>query len=638
RSPDETQTESAAQPEATPRSRRASLTAPTTEQLETQWALAAGAAVKLSIRQEGWYRIRQADLIAAGLDPATDPHNLQLFVDGRQQPILVTGEEDGRFDATDGIEFYGTGLDTASTDTRVYWLVQGEQPGMRIQVGGRPERPRSPAPGAIRPSRIRGAQVTTDTGSDISAKRSFQSTVERKDHLIYFAALRNGDAENIFGPPVTSEPVERSVTLGHLDPAAPADATLEVSIQGSTETDGLEPNHQVRVSLNGHEAGEMKFSNRELATVQFQVPQAWLREGGNVVRLVTSSGSEDDVSLLAALRITYWRTYTAEADTLQFTATGGERVLLEGFSTPAVRVLDVTRPEAVEELRVRAEESQSGYAISVAVTQPGQRKLIAFAEGRTAAPADFHANQPSRWHEPDNRAEVVMIAPRYLLPTLAPLKALRESQGRTVAEVALEDIYDEFNFGAKSPEAIKEFLRRASTTWQQQPRFVLLVGDASYDPRNYLGLENYDLLPTKMIATAILETASDDWFGDFDDDGLSELAIGRLPVRTSDEAETLVAKIVGYEQGSSGGRNDVLLVSDYDEVVNFASSTTDLRSLLPETVNVEELSFNENSDAAAKAELLAALNHGPLIANFLGHGSLDVWSRREIFSASDARA
>src|SRR5581483_1754599 len=115
-----------------------SLTAPTTEQLETQWAVAAGAAVKLSIRQEGWYRIRQADLIAAGLDPANDPHNLQLFVDGRQQPILVTGEEDGRFDATDGIEFYGTGLDTASTDTRVYWLVQGEQPGMRIQVGGRP--------------------------------------------------------------------------------------------------------------------------------------------------------------------------------------------------------------------------------------------------------------------------------------------------------------------------------------------------------------------------------------------------------------------------------------------------------------------------------------------------------------------
>ena len=39
------------------------------------------------------------------------------------------------------------------------------------------------------------------------------------------------------------------------------------------------------------------------------------------------------------------------------------------------------------------------------------------------------------------------------------------------------------------------------------------LGDASIDPRNYLGMGAYDLVPTKLVATTGLKTASDDWFG-----------------------------------------------------------------------------------------------------------------------------
>ena len=43
------------------------------------------------------------------------------------------------------------------------------------------------------------------------------------------------------------------------------------------------------------------------------------------------------------------------------------------------------------------------------------------------------------------------------------------------------------------------------------------------DPRNYLGLGDFDLLPTKLVDTALLETASDDWFGDFNGDAVPDL-------------------------------------------------------------------------------------------------------------------
>jgi len=100
--------------------------------LETQWNLAGLAAVKIGVRQSGWLRVPQAQLVAAGLDPDVNPRTLALFVDGVEQAIVVTGEADLRLDASDAIEFYGVGVDTAYTDTRIYWLVSGVGSGLRM--------------------------------------------------------------------------------------------------------------------------------------------------------------------------------------------------------------------------------------------------------------------------------------------------------------------------------------------------------------------------------------------------------------------------------------------------------------------------------------------------------------------------
>ena len=106
-----------------------------------------------------------------------------------------------------------------------------------------------------------------------------------------------------------------------------------------------------------------------------------------------------------------------------------------------------------------------------------------------------------------------------------------------------------------------------SRQWEPGPRFVLLVGHASFDPKSYLGYEDSDLMPTKLIDTQYMETASDDWFVDLDDDGLADMPVGRLPVRTAQEASALVAKIVGYE--TSASTNSVLLVAGRNDSYAF---------------------------------------------------------------------
>jgi hypothetical protein len=151
---------------------------------------------------------------------------------------------------------------------------------------------------------------------------------------------------------------------------------------------------------------------------------------------------------------------------------------------------------------------------------------------------------------------------------------------------------------------------------------VLLVGDASLDPKNYLEFGEHDFVLTKLIDTDVMETASDDWLADVDGDGLAEMAVGHLPVRTVEAADRLVAKIVGYNQAGAG--SGVVLVADLNDGFDFGAMDEALWELIPPTVPVEEIDRGQMGASAAKSQLLASLNRGPALVNYTGHGS---WER-----------
>jgi hypothetical protein len=131
-----------------------------------------------------------------------------------------------------------------------------------------------------------------------------------------------------------------------------------------------------------------------------------------------------------------------------------------------------------------------------------------------------------------------------------------------------------------------------------------------------------------MVDTAYFETASDDWFVDFDNDGLPEMAIGRLPVQTKEEASTIVSKIVGYEK--IGATREALLVSDMKERgddFDFEKASEELRGLLPSSLMVRKIYRSQFSDdAQATQELINGIKRGPLLVNFIGHGSIGIWN------------
>ena len=172
---------------------------------------------------------------------------------------------------------------------------------------------------------------------------------------------------------------------------------------------------------------------------------------------------------------------------------------------------------------------------------------------------------------------------------MKPLAAAQQAEGYRVVLVDIEDVYDEYSFGHTDPWAIRNFLRDASERWQREPRFVLLVGDASLDPRNYLGFGNFDFVPTRILATQYLEAATDEWFVDFDEDGIGEMAVGRLPVRSRDQARQLVAKIVAYRQSDAGRLRQALLVADENDGFNFEWATEQIQAELPNGIAVRKI-------------------------------------------------
>lgn len=573
-----------------------------------QYALAAAPAIQLRIREPGWYRVSQPELVRAGLDPEMDPGQLQLYAEGQQQPIKVTGGDDGRFDPQDTLEFYGLALDTPWTDTRTYWLVAGSQLGHRIPAES--SQPHEAAP-----------------------PQSYPATVEWQERLLYLATVKNGEAENFFGAIVGEDSVAQVLALSHLDDAPPADAQLEVVLQGVTAS-----LHQVIVQLNGHDVGTMTFSGQVREARIFPIPQTWLLDGDNAVTLIPIDG--EALSVVEAIRLTYWRTYTADHDWLHFTATGQHPITITGFSQPDIRVVDITASRLVHERLGHVVPHGAGYAITVTAERDGPRTLLAFTNAQVKSPTAIIANSPSAWHRSEQGADLVIISHRAFVESLAPLQAVRESQGWSVVVIDVDDLYDEFNFSAKSTQALRTFLHHASTTWQTPPRFVLLVGDATFDPRNYLDLDDADFVPTPLVETRFLETASDDWLVDFDEDDVPDLAIGRLPVRTVAEANQVVAKLVSYAQTRSPDTRsrEALLVADHGDGFDFAKASTDVARVLRSHLSVDELSLDQTNTAALRSDLWAHLNAGKLLVTYLGHGSIGRWSSEGLLTSADTQA
>jgi hypothetical protein len=587
--------------------------------LERQRTLAAGAAAKIVVAEEGWYRVSAEEL--AGALPGvigSDPELLQLFVNGTEQAIRVADGADRTFDAGDSVEFYGIPLDTQYSGTQTYWLIKGSERGERIPIRGPFPKP--------------GNRVTTSY------------SVEQKERLFYAGGVLNGEAENFFGKVVATSPAVMNVSLSGVDRGSTQASALEVAVQGFSDVA-----HEVTVSLNGTAVGSIPFTGKGWKVAAIPLAAGGLLEGSNTVQ-VAETGNPKAVSAVGYLRVTYPRVSRAQNDLLHLSLDSTEvdgPVQMSGFSTSAIRIFDVTDPSRVTQVRGAVGVARvggvpaggDGYSVSIpqqdlrSVGMAGVRHFVAFTDKAILHPVEVVANGPSTWSSRRNEADYVAIAHASLIPALAELRAVREAQGLKMAVVDVEDVYDEFGFGVKSPEAVRSFVQTAVGTWGVIPRFVLLVGDGSQDPRDYLGLGS-DLVPTKLVDTEALETASDDWMADVDGDGKADVALGRLPAGTEAEARAMVAKIVRHEN-SARSLEKALFVADTAVASNFAHENSKLRELVPASVSVATADADTLGDSATRAAILDSFARGVDLIHYSGHGTIDHW-RGNLLTVADA--
>jgi uncharacterized repeat protein (TIGR01451 family)/fimbrial isopeptide formation D2 family protein len=581
-------------------------TAPDAQRLAQQWALAAVSGAKIVITQPGWYSIKKSDLVAAGFDPGNNTQTLSLFADGVEVPIAVSGN--GNFGSNDTIEFYGSGVDTPAGGPRVYYLRKGVGKALRVDT-------------------------TKQTGGGLTAPASTPFTFTRIERTVHVSSLTNtADRDNWFGAMVWMfGPSSNALTVKNLDRGA-GNATLEVALQGSATVD-----HFVTMTLNGHSLGTVEFGGFERKVSTFSIPESWLVDGENTLAFSSSPADWMDISLVDYAKLTYAHKLVADSNALAFSLPASTAATVGGFTTANVRVVDLTDPSAPVFLPVTVATATDGTkSASFSSTGTGTRTIFAFGADRVMAPAQVVVNAASSLNASKNAADLVIISHKSFLGAANALKAARDAQGISTVVVDVQNLYDEFSYGKHAPEAIRAFLQRAAASWSKAPKYVVLLGDASFDSRNHLGFGTFDFVPTKLITTQYLKTASDDWFADFNDTGIPSMAIGRLPARTEAEANGMVAKLVRRATPPTDAwAKTVDLIVDYPNGVPFDKSADLLKTLVPAAYSTDRISFATATNPSAA--VVNAFTQGSLLTNYIGHGSNEIWSSF-VFTSSAAAA
>src|SRR5439155_12247343 len=381
----------------------------------------------------------------------------------------------------------------------------------------------------------------------------------------------------------------RTVTAS-LNALGAGDAQLVVSLAGATEG-----NHAVQVVVNDNPAGEARWSGREPFVLTTTVSS--LRTGDNAISLrALGEPGQAEVDFLDWISLRYPRPFVAASDVLDVVA-GAPNIRMTGFQAEPVRIYDISdpaRPQALSGVTL----ARDNGAVSVAFTHPlPNRRYLAFAPDAARKPDQVRAARANTLRSVDQRADELIIAPAPFVDALQPLVKYRSERGLSVSLVDVDKVYDAFGDGVAQPQAIRDFITYTRTHWQAPvPRYVLLVGKASYDYHDYLNAPNKNLLPTYLVPTPHLgEAASDNWFvAQSEVDAHPALAIGRIPAKTPAQLSAAVDKLIAYERAPRGQdwQRLATFVAD-DKEATFNESADRLSAQLPAGIRAQKVYLSD---------------------------------------------
>ena len=619
-------------------------------------ALQGGTWLRILVSEEGMYRISGADLEAAGVSLGdVAPASLRLRYGGgkalpineisppqamREVGLVVEDGGDGRLDADDFVLFWAEPVSrweyapasrsfqyrhNLYTRENAYWL------GFGGGVEGQRAEQRSGALTAADPQQPTSYRMRVHEEAEQFVLHQLFSI--KSGYTWYWEDFR-GNARNF--PVLVRQ-------------AVPEPVAVRLGFIGIPET-------RPRFSVRWNEA--------TIGTVTFTFPeQLGDRRYAASDTLWAALGAQEGLNHLGIFHsgnpcrfdwyeVEYSRSFVAERGELLFTypLTGTTQFRLAGFTDEQPRIFEVS----------------AGLAEVVDFAYDAQDGTIIFEDQPGDVPHQYIVGGPATWKRPVRieldlpgnlttgawGADWVAIYHRDFRAAaerLAQWRAADDRFGRPLrtAAIDVQDIYDEFSGGVLDPTAIRNFLAYAAEHWDPVPMFVTLIGDGSYDYKNNSSISQGNWIPAFQDD----DSTYDEWYtrvvgGDL----FPDMAIGRLTVQTTAEADVVVDKIIAYDRAPEVGpwQSRIALVSDdllnrdkpdRVESMFIRDSEYMARNVLPKALDLTKLYIAQfplegQEKPRAREEFIRLFNKGSLNLIYLGHGTYDRLSHEWMFFLS----
>ena len=604
---------------------------------------------RIVLQEDGVYRV-SFEQLETEFPWSLDAQWVSLEWQGSPVPVWVDDGGDGFFGPGDSIEFVAEHLSGDSsyyhpaTRENVYWL-NLDRPVAASMIE--------------REMRLEGEELRSSP--------RMHHHLERDETRVRFSGrgLEVVPDEWYWGKmtPIDPRPLTLRLDLSRWDREV-GPLALSLGFKGWSKprrrTEGDPSDHRVEVWLeedllaagewSGEARYELQISDLDRSRILGRRPKLTLK----VPRRKSNSGEAwVDVVLLDWVEVDYPVVPLPRSDRrILLDTEGGELLTIQN---PTQETLLVYGSNGSRVLLTAPGGDQSTYE-----TAKGESWVYAVSSRQHLKPSRVEADQPSSLRETDDQVDYLMITHGSLAEAIEPLAQFHRDRGLTVEIIDVQDIFDEFNGGIVQPEPLRDFIADAyQRRLAPAPRFVLLVGDASWDPRIDKSAEDRDyvdwtfrgderhafqknastnyaeesphrnLIPARPYQSYEGHAAADNWYAAVvGDDFTPDLAIGRFPVTTPDEVAAIVDKTIRYVEEASVGpwRRQVLWITNEQRGMQRVSDHlaegmrgrgySDLK-IYPQP--------EEKDNSQHQTRLKQAFGSGSLFVHFLGHGGRYIW-------------
>ena len=605
---------------------------------------------KIKVNKEGLYRVKYSDLHDACIDlSGIDIAVLKMTNQGKEVAIdVVDNNHNGSFDDGDYIEFYGNAIHRGDerfrfTETNVYWLLAEDGVRKRVQFLSSltPQLPNTSV------SFKKVLHMEEDMWYEQKNYPEVMYPADVREHWFWGGVFYT---PGLAGSDTASYKRDYSFNIGYFDSSQPVSIKLRLQ--------SVSRSHHIRGYINNTNnlVIDKVWDSQTPFDIEASVPLSYLNNNGqNTLWLESVGGTSSgnyEIFYLDWFEVTYYHLYKVEHDELKFTGEG--QLNLMNFSTSDMSIYDISDPVDVKKITGAevAGSPGSGYNATISVSnstagQNTEKTLLALSEASKKSPLSIEPYTTVGIKAKDP-ADYIIITHGDFNDAITPLAIYRSSStggGYRVLTVNVKDVYDEFSDGIETPQAIKDFLTYTYKNWNPKPKFVLLIGDATVDYKDISGYsKDYGVksyVPAYLYNyTGLGEVPSDNWFVDVNDDVLPEMNIGRIPAKTAAEVTAVIKKIISHESAVKKISN-VLLVADVVKDANqvvapdkdqiFEILSDSLANIIPDTQKL----YRRDYPVDYKTRVIDAINAGPLVINYTGHGSVVDWTNDDVFSSKD---